>query len=264
MSPSESALERLLLLGRDVSVYGEIETRASHGGRVALAGSVGGDPESPALAFKGSRDTPNEDAALALVDDARTLLAVADAHHGAHASHALLQALHDEADAIPGNPAALLRMLQALPYAVDPESPDSATSLLVLVHRAELHAGFGFAFGDATATLVGEGRDARPLHRPSAAFVVPGEPATLDSAAASFFEFDTRPGDLLVAFTDGVNECCYRRPERSPGDAERAALFDTTGADAGAYARALAELSLAGRPDAPGGQDNLAIAVAAV
>ena len=263
MTTPEAGVERLLLLGRAHDAYGEVALGSTANGRVAVALSVGADPDTPAAAYKARADEPNEDAVFALVDHERVLLVVADAHRGAHASHALLQALHDGVARVPASPAALLRCLATLPVEADEAMPDSATSLLAVVHRADLGEGFGVSFGDATCVLVGPNHDAAPLHPRGDAFVHPGHPATLDPRAATVFAYEARPGSLVVAFTDGVDQCCYRRPERSPGPADRRALFDQVGADPAAYARALARLSLEGLPGESGGQDNLAIAVAA-
>ncbi|MDF1702723.1 MAG: hypothetical protein P1V36_16365 [Planctomycetota bacterium] len=255
-------MERRLLLGRRETRYGAYRALATQDGAVALGLSVGASPDTPAAAAKGRPDEPNEDACLALRSGDRLLLAVADAHFGAHASHALLQALHDELRVIPAHPAALLRALASLPLRADPDAPDSAASLLVAVHRYELGAGFGFSFGDATCMLVGAQHDARPLNRHTQQFVMPGAPHSLRADLASFFEYDAPPGELLVAFTDGVDACVYGQPRRSPGRADRVALFEQTGNSPVAYVRALVEQSLAGLPDELGGQDNIAVGAA--
>ena len=82
-----------LLLGRDHDECG-IATTVAVGDRAAASISVGGDPRSPSLQFKGSRYVPNEDA-LCIVDSGdRVVMAVADAHFGHEASHAMIDWLH--------------------------------------------------------------------------------------------------------------------------------------------------------------------------
>ena len=56
--------------------------------------------------------------------------------------------------------------------------------------------------------------------------MTPAVPETLDAHRATFFEFDVGPGALLLAYTDGVNECHYRNPQASPGPRDHQALYE--------------------------------------
>lgn len=262
MSRAAARDDRLLLLGRETVEYGEHTLAVAPDGGAAVALSVGADPASPALVHKGRADEPNEDAVLAWWGGDRVLLAVADAHHGAHASHAPLEALHAMTGPVPGNPAALARALGALPIPASAEAPASAASFLCVVYRQDLRAGFGYSAGDASVVLIGGGAPATPLNARDHAYFAPAAAAGLDAGALSFFEFDAPPGALLAAFTDGVDACCYRRPDRSPGPGAWSALHAEGASEPATYARALMALALAGLPGEPGGQDNIAIAVA--
>ena len=240
--------------------YGAFALDAEPDLRIAAALSVGGDRASPALAHKGNPDQPNEDAVLVRVVGDRVLLAVADGHFGIHASHSILRAIAG-AEGVPGQPATLARLLGDVPLVTNPVTPDAGTTLTIAVLRRELRAGFGFTFGDSSCMLASAARSGAPCHAHGSAFVRPGTAEALDVSRAAFFEFDTRPGELVVLHTDGVDACCYGRPDRSPDGAARIALLEEH-ATASSYAEALMGLALAGLPDAAGGQDNIAIAVA--
>ena len=67
------------------------------------------------------------------------------------------------------------------------------------------------------------------------------------------------PGDLVVAFTDGVDECHYGKPESSVRIDHVAELFGVV-SSVEVFVEALGALALSGVDGHPGGQDNLAIA----
>ena len=93
-------------------------------------------------------------------------------------------------------------------------------------------------------------------------YVTPWDRESLNPRRGHEFEFAIPPDGVAVAFTDGIDECCYEHPDRSvlPGDLW--GLLDETGGavEVELYVRDLAELALAGVDGNPGGQDNLAIA----
>ncbi len=250
----------MLLLGRDHHAYGEYELRALRQGRAACALSVGGDRQSPGLRHKGDPAIPNEDAALLIEDRQRTLLAVADGHHGHYASHALLTALARPPVGIAATPLELVAQLAAC---TEDEAADehSRTALAVAVwHRAD-GAGFGISYGDASMVLLR--RAARPLqlNTKNSAWVSPRLAESLAPGRGAEFEFVAEPGDLVVGFSDGIDACCYRRPELSIGPAHVSGVFDRH-PTASSFARALTELALAGVDNHPGGQDNIAVVAA--
>ncbi len=87
----------------------------------------------------------------------------------------------------------------------------------------------------------------------------PDDPRTLSPDRAAFFEFEAGPGNLLLAFTDGIDACHYRHPETSLGPRQFLEVLHEAGARPDAYVRRLTEWALSGCDGNPGGQDNLAL-----
>lgn len=253
-----AAHETLLLLGEDNTDWGAVGIRAGATGRVACAISRGRRPALPSSAP--TKVDPNEDAVLALDDGDAVLLAVADAHHGREAGHRLLERIAAGLRTDLPSLHALAEALAGLAGAGG-ETP-SETTLAVAVCRRSSRRGFGLSFGDSSVFLVGGGEPPRRLAAKRHAFVRPGDALSLARERAVPFRFVGGPGRLLVAFTDGVDECCYGRPALSVGPAHLDDLLRETGALPEAYARALANLALEGVGGNPGGEDNLAVAVA--
>lgn len=254
MSP-DAQTRSALLLGRDHPGLDEVRRVGLAQGTTVCALSAGSDPFSPAMLSKGDPEEPNEDALLALDEGDLLLLAVADAHHGVESSHELLEGLA-AAGRIPRSPDELQDLLARVP-ALGPPSR-SATTLLVAVYDRTDHRGFGLSFGDSSLHLVGPER-VRLVNTRSHEFVSPRDPSTLGPDRGLPFHFRSRPGRLLVAFTDGVDECHYRSRATSVRPSHLKALFDETGPDPGTYADRLVELALEGVEGHPGGQDNIAL-----
>jgi hypothetical protein len=252
----------LLLLGEAEARYGAFRLETLPSGRVACALSVGADPTSPAMAHKGNPAMPNEDALLAMESGERVLLAVADAHYGTFASHALLRALAETLGDVPASPMDLERAVRLAALEGPAPEGDSASTLLLVVLRRDMGAGFGFCWGDSTCASVGGSHDGRALCQPNEGYLNPALPWTLGAERASFFEFDLPQGGLVLAFTDGIDECHYRRKETSLGPAQFLELFEDTGPEPKVYAKRLAKWALGGVDGHPGGQDNLALVVA--
>lgn len=249
-------MNRLVLLGKDHSDYGAYHLAAA-GASIGVL-SVGGDRRSPSRQFKGDAAVPNEDALLILDDGARALVAIADAHFGHESSQGFIEALAG-LDAVPSGPKALRSALAGL-AAPHPGSASETTLLLAVIDRAT-GAGFGLTWGDSSLiALEPGGLEGRRLNPRNHRYVTPwrGGPALLHAAEA--FDFKAGPGAWILAATDGVDECHYRHPESSVSLGHMARL---RGDDAGpeSYARALAELALAGVDGHPGGQDNIALAL---
>ena len=262
--PGEVEVRRTLLLGETESRYGEIRSEILSGGQTACVLSVGADPDSPAMAFKGRVQEPNEDALFALDDGETALLAVADAHFGGFASHVLLRRLADLVTEAPPSPADLVRVLRMLGREEPTGGLRSETSLVLTVLRRDIGAGFGFSFGDSTCALLGGRHRAQPLNRKTANYVSPAQPMGLSPENGSFFEFDVREGALVLAFTDGIDGCHYRSPETSVQPEDIAALFEEVGPKPEPFASKLAQMALEGVRGNPGGQDNIALVVTAV
>ena len=250
----QSALE----LGRDHAAYGHYALgRLSP--RMFWAISVGADRGSPSLAGKGDPEQPNEDGLLAVEVGDRALLAVADGHFGQQASHELLAELAARVPPIPGTPEELAALLRRLAERDPARDCASATSLLVASYDRATSEGFGLSFGDSTFAVVGAVGHRREIHSPSAGFVSPERPASLNPQAADRFAFRADPGELLLVYTDGINECHYGEPETSVIPEIMEELWRATAGDPETYLRQLVELALAGVDGHPGGQDNLAV-----
>jgi hypothetical protein len=138
---------------------------------------------------------------------------VADAHFVTFASHALLRALSETLADVPASPMDMERAVRRCAMDGPPPEGDSATTLLLVVLRYDMRAGFGFSWGDSTCASVGGRHDGRALNFHNDAYVNPAVPWTLGAGSASFFEFELPEEGLVAAFTDGINGCHYRHPE---------------------------------------------------
>ena len=113
-----------------------------------------------------------------------------------------------------------------------------------------------------TFVIVGPDRTPLPVNERDFRYVSTADRGSLRNGLP--FWFETQPGELMLAFTDGVNECHYRQPATSVS-------FDDI-ADTAAYhsyeplpsVEAIAQLALEGVRGNPGGEDNLAIIAARV
>ena len=233
---------------------------AAAAGVPSLAISVGRDPIRPRMSSKGSRHQPNEDAALPCEEGSRTLLAVADAHHGIDASHELIGA-HGAMrmpDRLRGALARLGSLGNCAGHWTNPPRPS-----LVAVHRPETGArDSGSRSG--TPPSCGLARTARGcINVRRAQFVQSAQPGRPGSRIRPRLPLLLRAGELLLAFTDGINECHYRSPETSIGQRPPGTGIRSTRRPAGALCEGLMELALAGVDGNPGGQDNIALVVTA-
>ena len=255
------AYEEVLLLGREHDQLGAYTTRQL-GLELAATLSVGADPRSPSRQFKGRADEPNEDALLIARSGSKAILAVADAHFGISSSHGLVKALAERLQlAWPGDLAELAAWLPGVGgSAPDRTDPSESCLLLALVDLAD-GVGAALSFGDATLAIIGPGADGRRLNRPSHQYVSPARPDTFALAHADLIRFELRRDQLLLLFTDGIDECHYREPRSSVRPRHLRALYDTKGPAPDSYARALTELALLGVDGNPGGQDNIALIV---
>lgn len=252
---------RVMLLGRDHSVYGDVSVHPVSD-RAACAISVGSDAESPSLRFKGDPDAPNEDAVLVVEQGDLVALAVSDAHLGNEASHEVLAELFHRFERVPTDPPSFLAMIDDL--AGGPRGPrhESRASLVVAIHDRGRGTGFGLSWGDSTFVVNRPGGRPRGLNRPTGNFVALSDPRSLAIGKAEPFTFQAAPGDLLIAFTDGVNECHYTSPETSITPDVLAEILADAGPRACDVAEAVVRAALAGAHGNPGGQDNVAVAVA--
>lgn len=242
-----------LLLGRDherLDRY-DLETVSE---RTVAAISLGATQDLPDVQPK----TRNEDALLVIEDDRRVVLAVADAHFGPDASHDLLATLLQEFDPVPGTPDELSDFFLALSKNKRLKY-ESETTLLVAVFDKLFKQGFGISWGDSSFHVITPGEVPLTANKRNPAFVSPAAPKTLRPKYAHQFDFRATPGELLLAYTDGINECEYRNPDTSISPYVLSGTLERVGYDPEPAARALVELALAGVGDHPGGQDNIAL-----
>ena len=259
--PPDEGPSTALELGCDHSEYGRYALgRVSE--RIIWAIAAGTKPEARSLRAKGDPDYPNEDGLLAAEQGERVLLAVADAHFGREASHDLLADLAGKLSSLPANPDDLAERVRSLARRNPPPDYASETTLVIAVYDRAARTGFGLSFGDSTFAVVGASGHRRPVDRPGSYYASPARRGSLSPEIADRFAFTGNPGDLLLAYTDGIDECHYRKPETSVTPQIMAELWRETGSEPEAYVRRLVELALSGVGRHPGGQDNLAVVAA--
>ena len=259
MNSPDPRLGRLLLLGEKYDVYGAIGS--TNVGTEAAAGiSVGSDLDSPSKQWKYDSTVDNEDSLCVIAAPDWIGMAVADAHYGPESSHMLLERLHTIwAKVRPTDIEHLAQMIEFLRQG-EPAQTQSETTLLAAVYDRASHTGFGISFGDSTFAIAGRGRVPVPLNQHDNRFVSAGRRGSLRHGSS--FEFAATNGELLMAFTDGVDGCHYRRPETSvqPEDIHEIAL--ATNMDPLETVNEVITLALKGVDGSPGGQDNIAMIAA--
>ncbi len=137
-------------------------------------------------------------------------------------------------------------------------------TLLIAVYDRSAHEGFGLSFGDSTFAIVGETGYRQPIGAPGAYYVSPARPGSLNLEVSDTFAFTGNPRDLLLAYTDGIDECHYGEPGNSITPQIMEELWRETGNEPEAFVRRLVELALAGVGGHQGGQDNVALVAAPV
>lgn len=259
MNTPDPRLGRLVLLGENYGDYGSVgSTRV--GSKAAAAISVGSSPDSPSHQFKADYRVLNEDALCVMEAGDWSGYAVADAHYGPESSHMLIGRLHEIwAKVRPTNLEHLSQMLEFLRQG-DPASTESETTLLAVVYDRVERTGFGISFGDSSFALVGPGNDATPLNRRDNRYVNTRSRSSLRNGSA--FKFSTNPGDMMLAYTDGIDECHYRSPATSVQPHHVMNVVQGADGDALAVANTLVAAALAGVDGHPGGEDNIALITA--
>lgn len=259
VTPDRDSLGRLRLLGEDYPEYGAVAS--THvGSLAAVAISVGTDLTSPSLQYKGDNGTPNEDALCVIEAGEWAGYAVADAHFGQESSHLLISRLHDIWSRVRPTSAEHLGQMIEFLRTGERARTQSESTLLVVCYDRRTRSGFGVSFGDSSFVIASPGRPARMVNSHDDRFV-----STVDRSSmlnGSTFRFETEPDDMLLAFTDGVDQCHYRRPETSVQLSHISEIVHGAPGDPLAVVDQLAALALCGVDGNPGGQDNVAIVAA--
>jgi len=268
-----TAKDSAALFGEDHATPNEFAMHGLASGRVWCALSVGGPK---VLVRKADDPQPNEDALCVAETDAWVLLAVADAHHGVEASHAWIDAIAERVEAHRGAAPSAddLWSIVATPTPPLPQ-PEGRTStavatlrsestLLALVvdrRRGEVR---GVSLGDSSAVVVGLDRGAQILTRPAPLYASPDDAGALARARFQSFSAPVSPGELVLVYTDGVNECEYGNPATSIGPSHLESVWIRSAGDTERFVEGLMRLALSGVDGHPGGEDNIAVAAARV
>lgn len=257
---SAPGLDVALRLGRHHLDYGVVGSEELPGGRTASALCVGASPLALTSGHKVLHGVANEDALLAIESGPRTLLAVADAHFGPEAAEEVLAGLRESAAAagLPSHPLDLMKRIRRISRSRG-AGYASETTLLVAVVDRSVKAGFAVSFGDSSLWAFRPGDTPRVLSRKNDRYVTPCHPASLDPRRATESAFRCGPGDLIVALTDGVDECHYRRPNTSVAPRHVAPLWNSSAGRPKDWVEAVGSQALRGVDGNPGGEDNLAI-----
>lgn len=251
-----------LQLGEDHLEYGEYSF-GELTPTIAWAHSIGATKDTPSMWAKADPEFANEDALFVAEQDGRVLMAVADAHFGREPSHVLMREIAARTTPVPATTDELAEHLRALSARDPVPEIGGGTSLLATVFDRATGRGFGASWFDSTFAIVGPAGHRRPLAAQCCGVAYPSDPATLDPERADWFEFEAAPGEILLAYTDGVDCCHYGKPETSVTPDLMAGLFRAEGT-AATYLRSLVELALAGVNGNPGGEDNIAAIACAV
>ena len=103
---------------------------------------------------------------------------------------------------------------------------------------------------------------ARRLNQKNQSYLRPCDPASYEASACQAFRFSLEPKSLVLAFSDGIDECHYRRPKTSVQLGHIEGLWAQAKPDPMGLADRLMELALRGVEGHPGGQDHIALGVA--
>lgn len=231
----------LHLSGVDHITYGELHLEQQ--GPLVAAMSVGADRASPSLEFKG--EAPNEDALSGRDDGRFARLVVADSHFGSQASHELVAAIHRAPYDVATPPV-------VLPQPAVDGSETTLTTVWLDRFRGVAHVQW---FGDSLAIVLRADQLPLVLVEADDEFITPQAFGWTEARSVAV---QVQAGDVLLAFSDGVNECHYRRPQTSVNLHHVQALFDEA-AGLVDFVEELGRLALRGVDEHPGGQDNIAI-----
>lgn len=253
--------ECCLLLGEGSKKYGEIEC-CHIDQSIACAISVGSDVASPSLMYKGNKTSPNEDALFACDHEGRIILAVADSHFGHWASHVVISGLLEGRSRL-NSFESIYQVFNSICDTKQSHTERSETTLALVSIDITTGQGIGVSFGDSSILRINSAGVLRQNVKNSH-YITPNRPLSLDASFANELKFTVDKGDVLMLFTDGVDECHYGCPETSVQDNHIHELYSKYSRNVTQFVSALAALALSGVNGSPGGQDNIAIAAASL
>lgn len=253
--------ECCLLLGERSIRYGQIE--CCHIDRyIACAISVGSDVASPSLIYKGNKDSPNEDAVFGCVHEGRVIVAVADSHFGHWASHAVISGLFESRGKL-NSFESIYQVCNSICDTKHNHTERSETTLALVSIDTTTGQGIGVSFGDSSILRINSAGVLRQNVKNSH-YITPNRPLSMEASFANELKFSMDKDDVLMLFTDGVDECHYGYPETSVQDNHIHELYSKYPRNVAQFVSALAALALSGVNGSPGGQDNIAIAAASL
>lgn len=256
MNDTDPRLGRILLVGEDFGEYGTISS-ARVGTQASAGISVGSVTDSPSQQWKFDSRVMNEDSLCVIEAGTWSGYAVADAHYGPEASHMLISRLDEIwAKVRPKSLDHLAQMLEFLRQG-DPARTDSETTLLAVVYDRTERTGFGISFGDSSFVLAGPGHTATPVNGRDNRYVTARSARSLRNGNG--FAFSANPGDMMMAFTDGIDECHYRSAATSVQPHHILEIANNADGDTLQVVNELSALALSGVDGNPGGEDNIAL-----
>ena len=239
------------MIGRDYPDLGVFSLQALDGVQGCI--SAGSDSNSPSFAYKGDKGLcPNEDGLVILKEGELWLLAVADGHLGHESSHALLDGL-SKLSKVPPRLGPLSLALSSGDWI---DETAGGSTLLVACCDESTGSVFGLSFGDSSLVTLGA-NGAQVRNQPNDSYLRGGGPIEVELGLP--FQFQLSPGETMLLYTDGVNECCYRDPFRSIKLQHLDQVHEENREDPAGLTQALMKLALDGVDGNPGGQDNIVI-----
>lgn len=242
--------DRILLLGSKHTTFNEVAQENL--GFASACLSPGADPNSPSFQNKGDKSKPNEDSLLVLRQGTSWLLAVADGHFGTSTAEAMVEHL-SRIPRIPQRLGPLSLWLSSL------QLPNSASmagaTLTVACFEETTRKVVGLSLGDSSIATISE-VGFELLNQPNENYIRPTSGVAIELACK--FDFNLAPDAMLLLYSDGVNECCYRCPEYSIQGRHFQELYAKNPSPAD-FSLGLARLALAGVDGQVGGQDNIAV-----
>jgi serine/threonine protein phosphatase PrpC len=244
------------MLGKDYADHGEVGY-CTVSSNLTCAISIGAKQNVSSLTHDAFFKHSNEDALLAAFNNDYILLAVADAHFGDWASHALITGLAEQSHNI-SDISSMYNILDNLHNLYSDSTQTSETTLIAISINRKTRVCEGISIGDSTAMIVNNDYTKR-INSKTRCYASPNNSADMYEAMADEFFFQLSKNDCLILFTDGVDECHYGHPETSINDETIHAIYNENSDNSMKFTTQLTKLALSGVNNNPGGQDNIAV-----